>query len=109
MQRRVPDYSTAYEGWNEVATYGYILMAVGMVFFFINLFWSLLGGTQGAGQSVGRGRDDARMDVAEPAALPPVRDPAEGGLRTSKGEPSSSAGWDPLRGGHLRWDDDEPR
>ena len=41
---------------------------------------------EGAGQSMGRRRDDARMDAVEPAALPPVRDAAEGGLRT---EPSS--------------------
>src|SRR5687767_5088241 len=40
FQRRVPDYTTAYAGWNEVATYGYIIMAVGMAFFFVNLFWS---------------------------------------------------------------------
>ena len=30
----------------------------------------------GAGQSVGRGRHDARMDAAVPAAVPPVRDAA---------------------------------
>ena len=44
FQRRVPDYTTAYSGWNEIATYGYIIMAVGMGFFFINLLWSLFAG-----------------------------------------------------------------
>ena len=39
---------------------------------------------EGAGQSLGRRRDDARMDAVEPAALPPVRDAAADRLtRTS--------------------------
>ncbi len=32
---------------------------------------------EGAGQSVGRGRDHARMDAVEPAAVPPIFDTAE--------------------------------
>src|SRR6187455_2144303 len=41
MPRRIPDYTPAFEKWNEVSTYGYMVMAVGMVIFFINMIWSL--------------------------------------------------------------------
>jgi cytochrome c oxidase subunit 1 len=44
MQRRVPDYPEAFAGWHGWATTGYIIMAVGMIFFFVNIFWSLLFG-----------------------------------------------------------------
>ena len=88
MQRRVPDYADAFGPTNHLATYGYIIMAVGMVFFFINIFWSLVAGRKAPGQSVGRRRDDARMDAVEPAALPPVRDAAEGGLSVLRYGPS---------------------
>lgn len=48
---------------------GYVIMAVGMIFFFVNIGWSLFAG-EGSRQSVGRRRDDARMDAVEPAAVP---------------------------------------
>jgi cytochrome c oxidase subunit I len=44
MQRRVPDYTDAYAPWNDVATWGYMIMAVGMLFFFLNIVWSLVAG-----------------------------------------------------------------
>jgi cytochrome c oxidase subunit 1 len=66
MQRRVPDYSPAYAGWNEFATYGYILMAVGMVFFFINLFWSLFGGRQAPDNYWGEGATTLEWTLPSP-------------------------------------------
>ena len=30
MPRRIPDYTPAFEKWNEVSTYGYMVMAAGM-------------------------------------------------------------------------------
>ena len=41
MPRRIPDYPDAFAFWNQIASYGYAIMAVGMVFFFINLVVSL--------------------------------------------------------------------
>jgi cytochrome c oxidase subunit 1 len=37
MPRRIPDYPDQYAQWNQVASYGYAIMAVGMLFFFANL------------------------------------------------------------------------
>ena len=68
-------------GWNEVATYGYIIMAVGMAIFFVNLFWTLFAGKKAPDNSVGRGRDDAGMDAVFAAAVPPVRATLPGGSR----------------------------
>jgi cytochrome c oxidase subunit 1 len=44
MQRRVPDYADGFGPWNQVASWGYAIMAVGMVFFFANIIWSLVVG-----------------------------------------------------------------
>ncbi len=77
MQRRMPDYADASATTNQLASWGYVIMAAGMVFFFVNIIWSLLRRQEGGGQSLGRGRDDAGMDpVSSPPPYPPVRDAA---------------------------------
>ena len=45
---------------------------VGMVFFFVNIIWSLVAGKKAPDNPLGRRRDDARMDAVEPAAVPPI-------------------------------------
>jgi cytochrome c oxidase subunit 1 len=78
FQRRVPDYTTAYSGWNEVATYGYIIMAIGMVFFFVNLVWSLLAGPKAPDNPWGEGATTLEWTLSSPppfhqfATLPKV-------------------------------------
>ena len=56
---------------------GYVIMAVGDGDLLRqHASTSLHRGQEGAGQLLGRRRDDARMDAVEPAAVPPVRDAA---------------------------------
>jgi cytochrome c oxidase subunit 1 len=66
MQRRVPDYTDAFSYWNEVATYGFILMAVGMAFFFINLVWSLAAGRRAPGNYWGEGATTLEWTLSSP-------------------------------------------
>ena len=40
MPRRIPDYPDAFAYWNQIASYGYAIMGVGMLFFFLNLLLS---------------------------------------------------------------------
>ncbi len=40
MPRRIPDYPDRLEKWNYVASMGYVLMALGMVFFFVGLAYA---------------------------------------------------------------------
>ena len=76
MPRRIPDYTPAFAHWNYVATVGYMITVAGVGVFFLNLILVARRGPEGAGQSVGRRRDDARVDAVEPAAVPPVLDAA---------------------------------
>src|SRR3546814_16920767 len=53
MPRRIPDYPDAFTYWIHIASLGYAVMGVGLVFFFDNLFWSLRFGRK-AGAKHGR-------------------------------------------------------
>jgi cytochrome c oxidase subunit 1 len=66
MQRRVPDYADAYAYWNWVATYGYIIMAIGMGFFFINVFWSLAFGRKAPDNPWGEGATTLEWTLSSP-------------------------------------------
>ena len=45
VDRRAMRFHGGGTGWNHVASvYGFTLMAAGMAFFFINIFWSLFAG-----------------------------------------------------------------
>jgi len=66
MQRRVPDYADAFAYWNNFATYGYILMAVGMGFFFVNIIWSLAAGRKAPGNPWGEGATTLEWTLSSP-------------------------------------------
>jgi cytochrome c oxidase subunit I len=66
MQRRVPDYADAYAGWNEVATWGGILTAAGMAFFFLNIFWSLFAGRRAPDNYWGEGATTLEWTLPSP-------------------------------------------
>ncbi|HYI49061.1 MAG TPA: cytochrome c oxidase subunit I [Allosphingosinicella sp.] len=67
MQRRVPDYNPQFEYWNHVASaIGYTVMLVGMVFFFINVFWSLFAGKKAPDNQWGEGATTLEWTLSSP-------------------------------------------
>ena len=66
MQRRVPDYADAFAYWNGVASWGYVLMAIGMVFFFVNIFWSLMFGKKAEANPWGEGATTLEWTLSSP-------------------------------------------
>jgi cytochrome c oxidase subunit I len=66
MPRRIPDYPNAFAEYNYIATVGYAIMAVGMVFFFINVFWSLIAGRRVEGNYWGEGATTLEWTLPSP-------------------------------------------
>ncbi|TFI58906.1 cytochrome c oxidase subunit I [Sphingomonas parva] len=66
MQRRVPDYTDAYAEWNHVASLGYVIMAIGLIPFFINIFYSLLAGRRAEGNPWGEGATTLEWTLSSP-------------------------------------------
>lgn len=66
MPRRYPDYPDAYAGWNQVATIGYMIMAAGMVVFFVNIILSLLAGKKAEGNPWGEGATTLEWTLSSP-------------------------------------------
>ena len=72
MPRRYIDYPDAFAGWNMVSSYGSYISAFGVLVFLYGVFEAFAEEARRRRQSVGRGRDDARMAAAFAAAVPPV-------------------------------------
>jgi cytochrome c oxidase subunit 1 len=66
MPRRIPDYPNAYAEYNYIATVGYAIMAVGMLFFFINVIWSLIAGRRVEGNYWGEGATTLEWTLSSP-------------------------------------------
>ncbi|HWW64250.1 MAG TPA: cytochrome c oxidase subunit I [Sphingomonadaceae bacterium] len=66
MPRRYPDYPDAFTYWNSIATHGYEIMALGMVFFFVNVIWSLLAGKKAPGNPWGEGATTLEWTLPSP-------------------------------------------
>jgi cytochrome c oxidase subunit 1 len=66
MPRRIPDYTPAFAYWNKVSTIGYMVMAAGMVVFFINLFWSLAKGPKAPDNYWGEGATTLEWTLSSP-------------------------------------------
>ena len=76
MPRRYIDYPDAYWLWNFVSSIGALVALAATVVFLYTVYEAFSAQARRRRQSVGRGRDDAGMDAAVAAAVPPVRDPA---------------------------------
>jgi cytochrome c oxidase subunit I len=66
MPRRYPDYPDAQAFWNEVVTYGYILMAASMVIFFANVIYALVAGRKAEGNYWGEGATTLEWTLSSP-------------------------------------------
>jgi cytochrome c oxidase subunit I len=66
MPRRYPDYALAYAHWNEVASIGYAIMGVGVIIFFINVFWSLFAGRKAEDSYWGEGATTLEWTLSSP-------------------------------------------
>ncbi len=66
MPRRYPDYPDAYAYWNQIASHGYEIMALGMVFFFVNIIWSLFSGKKAEANPWGEGATTLEWTLSSP-------------------------------------------
>jgi cytochrome c oxidase subunit 1 len=66
MPRRYPDYPDAYAHWNEIASYGYAIMGVGVLIFFVNVFWSLAAGRRAEDNYWGEGATTLEWTLSSP-------------------------------------------
>jgi cytochrome c oxidase subunit 1 len=66
MPRRYPDYPDAYAYWNHIASLGYVVMAVGVGIFFVNMIWSLFAGRKVEGNYWGEGATTLEWTLSSP-------------------------------------------
>jgi cytochrome c oxidase subunit 1 len=66
MPRRYNDYPDAFEGYNQLATYGYYIMAVGMIFFFLNIIYSMVAGKKSPPNPWGEGATTLEWTLSSP-------------------------------------------
>ena len=66
MPRRIPDYPAQFEHYNYISSIGYAVMALGMVFFFVNVIWSLIAGRRVEGNYWGEGATTLEWTLPSP-------------------------------------------
>ena len=66
MPRRIPDYPEQFAHYNKIASYGYLIMALGMVIFFINLIISLSSKRRVADNYWGEGATTLEWTLSSP-------------------------------------------
>jgi cytochrome c oxidase subunit I len=66
MPRRIPNYPDAFAYWNQIASFGYVIMGVGVLVFFANVIWSLLAGRKAEGNYWGEGATTLEWTLSSP-------------------------------------------
>jgi cytochrome c oxidase subunit 1 len=66
MPRRIPDYTPAFAEWNKISTYGYMITALGVGIFFLNLFLSLAAGKKAPANPWGEGATTLEWTLSSP-------------------------------------------
>ena len=66
MPRRYPDYPEAFAYWNEISSYGYVIMAFSTVLFFINIGYAFLAGRKAANNPWGEGATTLEWTLTSP-------------------------------------------
>lgn len=66
MPRRYPDYALAYSYWNEIASYGYVIMAASLVVFFVNIVYAFTAGKKAEGNYWGEGATTLEWTLSSP-------------------------------------------
>ena len=66
MPRRIPDYPTAYAGWNKIASYGAYLTAFATLFFIVSIFYALWKGKKTPSNPWGESANTLEWTVSSP-------------------------------------------
>jgi cytochrome c oxidase subunit 1 len=66
FQRRVPDFTPAFAEISRLVTWGYVIMAAGMAFFFLNIIYSLLAGKKAPDNQWGEGATTLEWTLSSP-------------------------------------------
>jgi cytochrome c oxidase subunit 1 len=66
MPRRYPDYALAYEYWHHISSMGYVIMAVGVLIFFVNVIYTLAAGKKAADNPWGEGATTLEWTLSSP-------------------------------------------
>ncbi len=66
MPRRIPDYSDAFEYWNHISSIGYMIMAGSMIFWFVNIAYTLLAGRKAEDNYWGEGATTLEWTLTSP-------------------------------------------
>ncbi|WP_037498267.1 cytochrome c oxidase subunit I [Sphingomonas jaspsi] len=66
MPRRIPDYTPAFEHWNTISTYGYMVTVAGVAVFFVNMILSLAAGKKAPDNPWGEGATTLEWTLPSP-------------------------------------------
>ncbi len=66
MPRRIPDYPDAQAYWNHISSLGYLVMAAGMLVFFVNVAYALIAGKKAEDNYWGEGATTLEWTLSSP-------------------------------------------